>query len=68
MLGFALGDAVALLEANGFQVQAEEVRSRKGLEHGDTRRVIRERYWQQGEARIAYLSWAEFQTRIAQEE
>lgn len=68
MLGYALEDAIVLLEEKGFRVQAEEVRSKKGLEHGDSRRVIRERYWQQGEEQFADLSWAAFQTRVALEE
>lgn len=60
VLGFELEHARTLLEAAGYTVTVQEVRSRKGLE-GNERRVVRQRFL--GEERVD-LTYAVFKTVI----
>ena len=53
MLGYELSRAEEILQAEGFQVRSEEVRSRKGL-LGNEARVVRQRLSDDGEAILTY--------------
>ena len=61
VLGYELAAAVAILEREGFSVETEEARSRKGMP-GNERRVIRQRVIDD-EKRVC-LTYAVFQTVI----
>ncbi len=67
MLGFELARAVTLLEQTGYEVETQEVRSRKGLA-GNERRVVRQRIMPSsadGQPRIC-LTYAVFCTQVAE--
>ena len=57
VLGYELGRAKELLEAEGYSVRCVETRSRKGL-NGNEKRVIRQR----ADGNAVELIWAPFKT------
>ena len=61
VLGLPLETAVARLEAEGYSVEAVEARSLKGVQDGDSKRVIRQLAAPDREGTVR-LVWARFRT------
>jgi hypothetical protein len=59
--GFALDEAVTLLQRQGYGVTTQEVRSKKGLE-GNERRVVRVKLFE--DKKEAALTYAQFKTAV----
>lgn len=66
VLGYELSAATALLEKEGFAVETEEARSRKG-QPGNEKRVIRQ-VQITGATPCVQLTYAVFQTVVSTEE
>ena len=62
VLGLSLEEASDLFKGRGYNVVCTEVRSKKGVEGGSDKRVIRVRMDEQ--AKTVYLAYSVFKTRI----
>ncbi len=65
VLGMELSAAEQLLTAEGYTVTAEEIRSRKGVEGGSDKRVIRVR--RAGTGNTVCLAYSVFNTAVSLE-
>ena len=62
VLGLSLEEACALYKGMGYNVVCTEVRSKKGIEGGSDKRVIRVRMDES--AKTVYLAYSVFKTQI----